>query len=42
MTEKEFWNCTLKKFMLLWDDYKILNGIEEPKGKKKVYVNDIF
>jgi hypothetical protein len=42
MTEKEFWNCTFRKLMLLWDDYRKLNGFEDAKEEKKVYVNDIF
>jgi hypothetical protein len=40
MTEKEFWSCTLRKLILLWDDYRVFQGYEKPE--KKVYVDDIF
>ena len=45
MTEPEFWKCTFRKLMGLWDDYREFKGLDEgekPKPKKKVYVNDIF
>jgi len=42
MTEKEFWRCTFRKLILLWNDYRKFNGFEEEKQEKKVYVNDIF
>lgn len=41
MSEKEFWKTTLRKLMLLWTDYKILNGYEKEE-EKEVYINEIF
>ena len=41
MTEREFLRTTLRKLMLLWDDYRDFKGINEPE-EKKVYANDIF
>lgn len=40
MTEKEFWKTTLRKLMLLWNDYRVFKGLE--KEEKQVYMNEIF
>jgi hypothetical protein len=42
MSEREFWRCSPRKLIALFEVHKRVNGVKEEDKEQKVYIDQIF